>query len=195
MAAINAGMKKSMFLVGVIKVHSDFSLFQDSAVLLFCTNKLDRTFLFLGVHSSDKEKIIFPLLQMRKQSKTSWPGSQAWLNELSWVSVVPDSNRRLLALSMCSALQLFYCCVGIATEKLRCKKQFWIRTLFSYLQSLFRASGVLLGALNSCWHYWKSRWFRFPLAIFRTFQRLHIAKNSENKNSSYSGLVSVATPL
>lgn len=67
MAAIYARMKKSVFLTGVIKVHRDFNWFQGPAVLLFCTNKLDGTFLFLGVHSSDKEKIIFPLLQMRKQ--------------------------------------------------------------------------------------------------------------------------------
>lgn len=67
MAAIYARMKKSVFLTGVIKVHSDFNWFQGPAVLLSCTNKLDGTFLFLGVHSSDKEKIIFPLLQMRKQ--------------------------------------------------------------------------------------------------------------------------------
>lgn len=67
MAAIYTRMKKSVSLMGVIKMHSDFNRFQGPAVLLFCTNKLDGTFLFLGVHSSDKEKIVFPLLQMRKQ--------------------------------------------------------------------------------------------------------------------------------
>lgn len=53
--------------MGVTKVLSDFSWFQGPTVLLFCTNKSDGTLLFLGVYSSDKEKIIFPLLQMGKK--------------------------------------------------------------------------------------------------------------------------------
>lgn len=112
------------------------------------TNQTEH-FLFLGVHSSDK-RLSSPFYRWGNKRKTSWPGSQAWVNKLSWVSVVPASNRRLLTLSTCSTLQLFYCCVCTATKKLRCKKQFWITTLFIRLKfSLFRASGVLLGVLSS----------------------------------------------
>lgn len=100
---------------------------------------------------------------------------------------------------MCSALQLFYCCVCTAMEKLRCKKQFWTVTFFIYLKSLFRASGVLLSALVLLTlvriKVQISVRIQISLGDSQYHSKATYCQHLKCKNSSYSGLVSVAASL
>lgn len=100
---------------------------------------------------------------------------------------------------MCSALQLFYCCVCTAMEKLRCKKQFGTVTFFIYLKSLFRASGVLLSALVLLTlvriKVQISVRIQISLGDSQYHSKATYCQHLKSKNSSYSGLVSVAASL
>lgn len=103
---------------------------------------------------------------------------------------------------MCSALQLFYCCVCTAMEKLRCEKQFWTVTYFIYLKSLFRASGVLLSALVMLTLVRIKVQISVRIQISLGDSQYHSKatycqkiKKKKSKNSSYSGLISVAASL
>lgn len=100
---------------------------------------------------------------------------------------------------MCSAQQLFYCCVCTAMEKLRCKKQFGTVTFFIYLKSLFRASGVLLSALVLLTlvriKVQISVRIQISLGDSQYHSKATYCQHLKCKNSSYSGLVSVAASL
>lgn len=138
MAASDVRIKKSMLLR--CTASADFR-----APLLSCKNKLDGTFLFLGVHSSGKENI-FPLLQMRKQKvKQINQGHKHELNELSWVSVVPDSNRRLLT------LRAVLCNYSTAMFALHCNQVPKVqKSNFDSRHYLSTWSFLVLGLLVSC---------------------------------------------
>lgn len=122
--------------MGVIKVHSDFNPFQGPAVLLFCTNKLEGTFLFPGVHSSDKEKIVFPFYR--------W-GNKKW-NKLT--RVTSKSERDFLSLSgpwlkqetahfiytQCSATLLLLCLCLHCNHETKVQKAILIKNIIYPLE-------------------------------------------------------------
>lgn len=143
MAAIDARFKKSMLLrCTVTSTDSRAPLCYFSV-----KNKLDGIFLFLGVHSSDKEKIIFPLLQMRKQKVKQI--NQGHKHE--WMSFL-ESQWSLTQTGDCSlCLGAVLCNYSTAVFALHCNRVTKVqKSNFDSEHCLSTWSFLVLGLLMSC---------------------------------------------
>lgn len=143
MAAIDARIKKFMLLRCTITSTDSRAPLCYSSV----KNKLDGTFLFLGVHSSDKEKIIFPLFQMRKQKVKQI--NQGHKHE--WMSFL-ESQWSLTQTGHCSlCLRAVLCNYSTAALALHCNQVTKVqKSNFDSEHYLSTWSSLFLGLLVSC---------------------------------------------